>query len=64
MTHLIRLFSDMVLSFIEGLERIKNMFRKKTEPSLLAANIDWCTNCGWMDRLVSYKQLELWTADK
>lgn len=64
MTHLIRLFTDTALSFIEGLERIKNMFRKKTEPSLLAANIDWCTHSGWMDRLVSYKQLELWTADK
>jgi hypothetical protein len=64
MIHLIRLFADMVLSFIEGLERMRNMFRKKTEPSLLASNINWCTRSGWMDRLVSYKQLELWTADK
>jgi hypothetical protein len=64
MKHLIRLFTDTVLGFVEGTERIQDMFRKKPQPSLLAANIVWCTHSEWMDRLVSYKQLELWTADK
>ena len=64
MKHLIRLFTDVVLGFIEGLERMRNMFRKKPQPSLLTSNINWCTNSGWMDRLVAYKQLELWTFDK
>jgi len=64
MKYLIRLFTDTVLGFVEGTERIQNMFRKKPQPSLLAANINWCTHSEWMDRLVSYKQLELWTADK
>lgn len=64
MKHLIRLFTDIVLGFLEGLERIYNMFRKKPQPSLLAANINWCTSSQWMDRLVSYKQLDLWTFDK
>jgi len=64
MNHLIRLFTDTVLGFYDGVERIQNLFRKKPTPSLLVTNIDWCTNSSWMDRLVAFKQLSLWTADK
>jgi hypothetical protein len=64
MKHLIRLFTDIVVGTEECLHRIQNMFRKKPQSSLIADNINWCTRSGWMDRLVAYKQLELWTHDK
>ena len=64
MKHLKNLFIDGILEFVEGWDRLGNIFRKKNKISLLAANIDWCTNSGWMDRLVAYRQLELWTFDK
>ena len=61
MKHLKNLFIDLILEFVEAMERTVNLFRKKTQPSLLAININWCTYSEWMDRLVAYKQLELWT---
>lgn len=64
MKHLKNLFIDLFLEFVEAMERTVNLFRKKTQPSLLAINIDWCTHSEWMDRLVAYKQLNLWTLDK
>lgn len=64
MKHLENLFIDMILEFVEAMERTINLFRKKTQPSLLAINIVWCTHAEWMDRLVAYKQLNLWTLNK
>ena len=64
MKHLKNLFIDLILEFVEAMERTVNLFRKKTQPSLLAININWCTYSKWMDRLVAYKQLNLWTLDK
>jgi len=64
MKYINRLFADMAIDFIEGLYRLRNIFRKKPKPSLIASNVFWMTDSEWMDRLVSYKQLELWTADK
>jgi hypothetical protein len=64
MKHLYWFITDMILELIEGLNRIKNVLRKKSKPSLIASNVLWMTDSGWMDRLVSYRQLELWTADK
>jgi hypothetical protein len=55
---------DAILEVVEGVNRIKNIFRKKSEPSLIAFNVFWMTDSEWMDRLVAYKQLELWTCDK
>lgn len=39
-------------------------FRKKlkVQPSLLAINVNWFTNCSWRDQLVAFKQLELYSA--
>jgi hypothetical protein len=64
MKHIYWFVTDMILELIEGLNRIKNVFRKKSEPSLIASNVLWMTDSEWMERLVSYRQLELWTADK
>lgn len=64
MKHVKYLFTDMILDFLEGLDRLSNIFRKKPKPSLIASNVFWMTDSEWMDRLIAYKQLELWTADK
>lgn len=65
MIHLERLLGDMILDTLEGIQRIVNWFKRvKPKESLIADNVYWCTNSEWMDRLVAYKQLELWTADK
>jgi hypothetical protein len=64
MKHLYWFITDMILDLIEGLNRIKNIFCKKNTPSLIAFNVFWVTDSEWIERLVSYKQLELWTADK
>lgn len=61
MIHLQRLFCDMVIEIVEAYYRLRNMFRKKPKPSLIASNVFWCTDSEWMDRLVAYRQLELWT---
>ena len=64
MKYLYWFITDTILDLIEGLYRLRNTFRKKPEPSLIVSNVLWCTESEWMDRLVSYKQLELWTKDK
>jgi len=64
MKHLLRLFTDAILETLEAGQRLGNIFRKKSQPSLMASNVLWCTNSEWMERLVAYKQLELWTKDK
>jgi hypothetical protein len=64
MKYLYWFITDTILDLIEGLYRLRNTFRKKTKPSLIVSNVLWCTESEWMDRLVSYRQLELWTNDK
>lgn len=64
MKHLCWLITDMILELIEGLNRLGNTFRKKPEPSLVVQNMLWMTQSEWMERLVSYKQLSLWTDKK
>ncbi len=32
--------------------------RKASNPSLLALNIDWFTNCTWVDQLISFQQID------
>jgi len=36
-------------------------FRKKVEPSLLAVNVDWFTNCSWIEQLLAFKQIDQYT---
>jgi hypothetical protein len=64
MKYLYWFITDTILDLIEGLNRLGNVFRKKPKHSLITSNVLWCTESEWMDRLVSYKQLELWTKDK
>ena len=61
MIHVQRMFIDMFLEVVEAWDRTVSLFRKKPKPSLIASNVFWCTDSEWMDRLVAYRQLELWT---
>lgn len=38
--------------------------RTPKQPSLLAINIDWVTNSTWVERLVAYRQLDIWLSNK
>ena len=41
------------------------MIRKpKPQPSLLAHSMEFSTNAGWMERLVAYRQLDIWLSNK
>jgi hypothetical protein len=62
MKYLLWFIADQILEMKDAYDRLFK--RSKVKPSLIVNNINWCTNSTWMDRLVSYKQLELWTCDK
>jgi hypothetical protein len=36
----------------------------KQQPSLLALQINWINQSGWMDRLIAYRQLDNWLSNK
>ena len=38
--------------------------KPKPQPSLLAHSVDFSTNAGWMERLVAYRQLDIWLSNK
>ena len=40
------------------------LIRQPKQPSLLANSIDFATNAGWMERLVAYRQLDIWLYNK
>jgi hypothetical protein len=65
MKYVLWFIADQILEMKDSWDSSIRFFKRtKTEPSLLVNNINWCTRSGWMDRLVSYKQLELWTLNK
>ena len=64
MKYIYRLIADGMIELIDGIERIQNIFKRKERPSLIACNVWWFTNSEWMDRLVAYKQLDLWTFNR
>ena len=52
----------LVEAFILYFSRENPLFnrKKKLEPSLIAINIDWFTNCNWREQLSSFKQMDLY----
>jgi hypothetical protein len=65
MKYVLWFIADRILEMKDVWDRSIRFFKRtKTEPSLVVNNINWCTRSGWMDRLVAYKQLELWTHDR
>ena len=65
MIHIHRLILDIILGTLNTLQDIYMFFNwSKTPASLVAQNVYWCTQSKWMDRLIAYKQLDLWTLQK
>ena len=62
MKYLLWFITEQILEMKDAWDRLFK--RSRVEPSLIVNNIYWCTNSTWMDRLVSYKQLNLWTVNK
>ena len=53
--------SNLILDLLHDLMLL---IRKPKQPSLLAHSIDFSTNAGWMERLVAYRQLDIWLSKK
>ena len=53
--------SNLILDFVHDLMLL---IRQPKQPSLLAHSIDFATNAGWMERLVAYRQLDIWLSKK
>ena len=53
--------SNLILDLLHDLMLL---IRKPKQPSLLANSIDFATNAGWMERLVAYRQLDIWLSNK
>ncbi len=62
MKYLLWFIADQILEMKDAYDRLFK--RSKAAPSLVVNNINWCTNSTWMERLTSYKQLDLWTCNK
>jgi len=64
MKHIYYLLVDMICGINDAYHRLTSIFRKKQKPSLVVENILWCTDSTWMNRLVAYRQLDLWTLNR
>jgi hypothetical protein len=54
------LIADLMLETAEQLQALISKLKRepKPTPSLLAYNIDWFTNCTWLEQLISFKQID------
>jgi hypothetical protein len=53
--------SNLIRDFVHD---VMLLIHKPKQPSLLAHSIDFSTNAGWMERLVAYRQLDIWLSNK
>jgi hypothetical protein len=49
------MYQELVFLGIQMVEQLK--FRKKHQPSYLAYNVVWFTNCTWLEQLQAFDQL-------
>lgn len=60
--HLIVFLQDLLIScnttFADLKSFIKKFKTKPVEPSYLAYNIIWFTNCSWLEQIWAYKQID------
>lgn len=47
------MFQDIILALIDTIKD----YKRKQQPSLLAYNIDWFTNCTWLEQIYSFKHI-------
>ena len=55
---------DLGLDIIEWFEQLAKTIKRvpKPVPTLLAYNMDWFTNCNWIERLVAFKRVNDYTS--
>lgn len=60
------MFADIVLDIAEWLEGLYRYITRQplSEPSLLALNVDWFTNCNWIEQLIAFKQMDIYRSNK
>jgi len=56
---IIIMFQDIILALIDTIKH----YKRQQQPSLLAYNIDWFTNCSWLEQIYSFKQLDKYLDD-
>jgi len=66
MKHIDKLFADMIIGTVEWFQALYRYVTRqpKPEPSLLALNVDWFTNCNWRDQLIAFKQIDIYCSYK
>lgn len=60
------MFADIVLDTAEWLEGLYRYITRQplSKPSLLALNVDWFTNCNWIEQLIAFKQMDIYRSNK
>lgn len=60
------MFAEIAFETVEYLESLyRRITRKpKPEPTLLALNVDWFTNCNWREQLIAFKQIDIYRSNK
>lgn len=48
---------QLLVCIANAIEKYNN---KDTSPSLLAHNIVWFTNCGWVEQITAFKQIDIY----
>jgi hypothetical protein len=61
--YFVSLFQESFFAFVDGLKRL-NFFKRKVTPSLLCYNIDWFTNCGWVEQLIAFDRISYYFDNK
>jgi hypothetical protein len=66
MKQLLNSLTDMFLDTIEGIDRAYSTITRKPkpQPSLLTYNVDWFTNCTWIEQIIAFKQLDIYHSNK
>ena len=66
MKYIYQLFIDTMFEAVQQFKQLHCLVTRKSkpEPSLLALNVDWFTNCNWRDQLIAFKQIDIYRSNK
>ena len=54
------MLQDFAMCLEDALKVFSFLKRRQNEPSYLAYNVVWFTNCSWLEQLSAFKQLDCW----
>jgi len=58
---IIEMLQDSFFGLYDALsDAYKRLFCKNPTPSLLAYNVSWFTNCGWIEQLQAFQQIDMY----